>query len=181
MFGQHDLTRIIKSHRQYGALQRQANDVQTGYRLHRPVLERDASSQPGVPQPDTKRFTDGLLRGPQPQEGEQIAAHPVQLVRVEPALRQTAHRARIHVLEVDPDRAGTTCGHRDLRAAVAEAHRQSVDLRPAVRGVPQDRIGDEGSGQRQQQRVGGGAGVVTGRRRPDLDTTSSSHRRKVTR
>jgi hypothetical protein len=146
--------------------------------------ERHAAAETGCAEAQPERLADCFLSRPQVEEGHQLiglASHPLQLGRIEPAPSQSSDLPRVHVFDIHADRPGRRRGDRHEGAAVADAHREAVDVRTPVRFVAQFRGAvEERAGEFQQQISRSRALIVTGRRDPHMYPTVS-HRKKVTR
>jgi hypothetical protein len=131
-----------------------------------------------------ERLADSLLCRPQLEEGSELiglAGHPLQFGCIEPPASQAGDLPRVHVLDVQADRTIDRRCDGDPVAAVADAHRESVDVRATAVFVAKFRgVAEERADEFQQQVLRSRALVVTGRRHPHVYPTVS-HRKKVTR
>jgi hypothetical protein len=109
-----------------------------------------------------------------------LVGHPLQLGRVEPTASQRSDLPRVHIFDVQADRACHRGGDRHELPAVADAHREALDTGPAARFVAELRSApEECAGEFHQQVLGHRALIDAGRRHPDMYRIT--HRKKVTR
>jgi len=124
---------------QYKAMYGHVRDGQVGCRGHRPehaevtFRQWHRTAQPGTPQARAERFADRLLRRPQQQERLGLVVlgnQPVDLVRAEPAPRQSEHRHRPQRFDVDTHQpTRRSCDGDDLARrviGVADTHREPL-------------------------------------------------------
>jgi len=170
-------------------LDRQMSHEQVRRRLDASAAEWHAAAETRFAQAVTERLANSLLRRPELKKRRQLVslgAHPRQLSRIEPATRECSHVARRMVFDVHTDRPCLRRRNHHELAAVAAAHRETVDAGLAAGFVAQGRRADERAREVEQQVVGRGSRLITGRGNPDVhgfQTGSRTflHRKKVSR
>jgi hypothetical protein len=179
--------------RQHCVLHRNMQNGRPGRTGHQAGAERQVGSrrhgkgheptEAGTAEAETERFTDGFFCGPELEEGDQLTgliAHPRQLDRVEPSVRQGGDLAGMGLLEVHPERTGEACSRGDQVMGVAEADREARDVGASVGVVAElRRTSEQRTRELEKQCVGRGSGLSAGRRQPDM--YGISHRKKVSR
>lgn len=123
--------------------------------------------------------------------------HPGELGRGEPAAGEGADGSGVAVFEVYADWARQSGGDGDEALAVADAHRERVDVGSTGGVVPQYRgadtgagagaaAGEQGAGEVEEQGVSGGSLVALDGFQPDvhggqIGARTLNHRKKVSR